>query len=121
MRPAEFPNARVSLSLLLNSSRNNPPPTKSPASAGWAGLFSDYLFPTIVIGFVSVACLLLVYSLNTWLPKIMLPVLGQNGSLALLLVLNGGAMVGTLYGSYLADRHSPKRIVGLGFLLVRWR
>lgn len=89
----------------------------SSERAGWAGLFSDYLFPTIVIGFVSVACLLLVYSLNTWLPKIMLPVLGQNGSLALLLVLNGGAMFGTLYGSYLADRHSPKRIVALGFLV----
>ena len=38
----------------------------SSERAGWAGLFSDYLFPTIVIGFVSVACLLLVYSLNTW-------------------------------------------------------
>lgn len=87
------------------------------ARAGWAGLFTVYLVPAIVIGFVSAFCLLLVYSLNTWLPKIMLPIMGQNGSLALLLVLNAGAMVGTLYGSTLADKHSPQRIVALGFLV----
>ncbi|OPZ05023.1 MAG: 4-hydroxybenzoate transporter PcaK [Alphaproteobacteria bacterium ADurb.BinA305] len=89
----------------------------SDARAGWAGLFTVYLVPAIVIGFVSAFCLLLVYSLNTWLPKIMLPIMGQNGSLALLLVLNAGAMVGTLYGSTLADKHSPQRIVALGFLV----
>ncbi|MEN9879598.1 MAG: hypothetical protein RIQ55_244 [Pseudomonadota bacterium] len=87
------------------------------ARAGWAGLFTVYLIPTIIIGFVSASCLLLVYSLNTWLPKIMLPIMGQKGSLALLLVLNAGAMVGTLYGSKLADKHSPQRIVTLGFLV----
>lgn len=89
----------------------------SDARAGWAGLFTVYLVPAIIIGFVSAACLLLVYSLNTWLPKIMLPIMGQSGSLALLLVLNAGAMVGTLYGSKLADKHSPQRIVTLGFLV----
>lgn len=89
----------------------------SDERAGWAGLFTVYLIPTIVIGFVSAFCLLLVYSLNTWLPKIMLPIMGQSGSLALLLVLNAGAMVGTLYGSTLADKHSPQRIVALGFLV----
>ena len=38
--------------------------------AGWAGLFTVYLVPAIVIGFVSAFCLLLVYSLNTWLPEL---------------------------------------------------
>lgn len=89
----------------------------SDARAGWAGLFTVYLVPALIIGFVSAACLLLVYSLNTWLPKIMLPIMGPKGSLALLLVLNAGAMVGTLYGSTLADKHSPQRIVTLGFLV----
>lgn len=85
--------------------------------AGWAGLFTVYLVPAIIIGFVSAFCLLLVYSLNTWLPKIMLPIMGQKGSLALLLVLNAGAILGTLIGSNLADKYSPKRIVALGFLV----
>ncbi|MDO5500177.1 MAG: aromatic acid/H+ symport family MFS transporter [Propionibacteriaceae bacterium] len=89
----------------------------SDSRSGWAGLFSAYLFPTILIGLISALCLLLVYSLNTWLPKIMLPVLGSSGSLALLLVLNGGAMLGTLFGSRLADKFSPQRIVAVGFVV----
>jgi len=87
------------------------------ARAGWAGLFTVYLIPAIVIGFVSAFCLLLVYSLNTWLPKIMLPIMGPKGSLALLLVLNAGAIMGTLLGSRLADKRGPQPIVALGFLV----
>ncbi len=89
----------------------------SDSRSGWAGLFSVYLIPTILIGLISALCLVLVYSLNTWLPKIMLPVLGDAGSLALLLVLNGGAMLGTLFGSRLADKFSPQRIVAVGFVV----
>lgn len=89
----------------------------SDSRSGWAGLFSAYLIPTILIGLISALCLVLVYSLNTWLPKIMLPVLGSSGSLALLLVLNGGAMLGTLFGSRLADKFSPQRIVAVGFVV----
>jgi len=87
------------------------------ARAGWAGLFTVYLVPAIIIGFVSAFCLLLVYSLNTWLPKIMLPIMGPKGSLALLLVLNAGAILGTLLGSRLADKRGPQPIVALGFLV----
>lgn len=87
------------------------------ARAGWAGLFTVYLVPAIVIGFISAFCLLLVYSLNTWLPKIMLPIMGPKGSLALLLVLNAGAILGTLLGSRLADRRGPQPIVALGFVV----
>ena len=35
-----------------------------------------------------------------------------KGSLAFLLVLNGGAIVGALIGSRVADRLGPKRVVG---------
>lgn len=89
----------------------------SDERAGWAGLFTVYLVPAIIIGFISAFCLLLVYSLNTWLPKIMLPIMGPKGSLALLLVLNAGAILGTLMGSRLADKHGPPRIVALGFVV----
>src|SRR5262245_19576544 len=41
--------------------------------AGFAGLFSAiYLFPTLMLGLMSATGLLLVYSLNTWLPELML-------------------------------------------------
>ncbi|SDB80118.1 MFS transporter, AAHS family, benzoate transport protein [Raineyella antarctica] len=89
----------------------------SDTRTGWAGLFTVYLVPAILIGLISASCLLLVYSLNTWLPKIMLPVLGSSGGLALLLVLNAGAIAGTLYGSRFADRYSPQRVVAVGFLV----
>ncbi|WP_051215702.1 MFS transporter [Granulicoccus phenolivorans] len=102
-----------------------PPPPPAPVAgakasesrAGWAGLFSSYLVPTILIGLISAGCLLLVYSLNTWLPQIMQGVMGPTGALALLLVLNGGALVGTLFGSRFADKYSPQRVVAWGFLI----
>ncbi|MDB5828297.1 MAG: major facilitator superfamily [Variovorax sp.] len=61
--------------------------------AGFAGLFSGhYLLPTIVLGLMSATGLVLVYSLNTWLPELMLRAgFNARGSLSFLLVLNGGA------------------------------
>ncbi|MHA6782979.1 MFS transporter [Pseudonocardia saturnea] len=87
--------------------------------AGFAGLFGrSYLFPTIALGLLSAIGLLLVYALNTWLPELM----GRagfttNGSLAFLLVLNGGAVLGALGASRFADRFGPKRVVAASFLL----
>jgi AAHS family benzoate transporter-like MFS transporter len=40
--------------------------------AGFAGLFGSYLFPTLMLGLMSATGLVLVYSLNTWLPELML-------------------------------------------------
>src|SRR3954447_3522535 len=40
---------------------------------GFAGLFSrDYALPTVLLGLMSATGLVLVYSLNTWLPELML-------------------------------------------------
>ena len=41
-------------------------------AAGYRGLFGDFLVPAILIGLMSATGLLLVYSLNTWLPELML-------------------------------------------------
>ncbi|SAL04730.1 major facilitator transporter [Caballeronia arationis] len=80
----------------------------SPAisgKAGFAGLFGSYLFPTIVLGLMSATGLVLVYLLNTWLPELMLRAgFNARGSLSFLLVLNGGAVIGALVGSRVADR-----------------
>ena len=75
-------------------------------------------YPLIAAG-VAVASfmgLLLVYGLNTWLPQLMASAgYSLNAGLALLLVLNVGAVVGLLIAGVLADRHGTKRIVLLWF------
>jgi AAHS family benzoate transporter-like MFS transporter len=87
--------------------------------AGFAGLASRiYLLPTILLGLLSATGLLLVYTLNTWLPELMGRAgFSTNGSLAFLLVLNGGAVLGALGASRFADRFGPKPVVAASFLL----
>ncbi|WP_277184430.1 aromatic acid/H+ symport family MFS transporter [Caballeronia sp. BR00000012568055] len=86
--------------------------------AGFAGLFGSYLFPTIMLGLMSATGLVLVYSLNTWLPELMLRAgFDAKGSLSFLLVLNGGAVIGALAGSRMADRFGPKPVVAACFLI----
>ena len=83
---------------------------------GFAGLFTDYRFATLVLGLMSATGLVLVYSLNTWLPEIMLRAgFDAKGSLAFLLVLNGGSLFGALAASRAADRFGPKPVVASCF------
>ncbi len=84
---------------------------------GFAGLLSrDYLFPTLVLGLMSATGLMLVYSLNTWLPEVMLRAgFNAKGSLSFLAVLNGGSLFGALAASRLADRFGPKPVVAACF------
>ena len=87
--------------------------------AGFAGLFGrHYLLPTLLLGFMSATGLILVYSLNTWLPELMRQAgFNAKGSLSFLLVLNGGAVIGALVGSRVADRFGPKPVVASCFLI----
>lgn len=91
------------------------PPTDG--KIGFAGLFSaHYLLPTAVLGLMSATGLLLVYSLNTWLPEIMLRAgFNAKGSLSFLAVLNGGSLFGALAASRAADRFGPKPVVAACF------
>lgn len=84
---------------------------------GFAGLFTaHYLFPTLVLGLMSATGLVLVYSLNTWLPELMLRAgFNAKGSLSFLLVLNGGSLFGALLASRFADRFGPKPVVAATF------
>lgn len=62
-------------------------------------------------------CLLMVYALSSWLPKIMSSAgYGLNSSLAFLLVLNGGAIVGAIAGGWLGDRVGITRVLLLFFV-----
>jgi MFS family permease len=78
-----------------------------------------YLRISIGLWVASFMGLLLVYGLNTWLPKIM----GEAGysiraGTTLLLVLNVGAVVGLLVAGVLADARGNKSIVLLWFGLA---
>ncbi|QGU06876.1 4-hydroxybenzoate transporter PcaK [Corynebacterium occultum] len=93
---------------------------KALQRTGFAALFSRaYLPGTVLIGAMSFIGLLSTYGLNTWLPQIM----QSNGtssenSLYSLLALNGGAVLGGLFASWLADRIGAKKIITSTFLIA---
>ena len=93
-------------------------PDPIDGKASWAGLFTSYPLATFLLGLMSATGLMLVYSLNTWLPELMLRAgFNAQGSLSFLLVLNGGAVVGALMGSKVADRFGAKLVVAACFAL----
>ncbi|ABK03279.1 major facilitator superfamily MFS_1 [Arthrobacter sp. FB24] len=64
-------------------------------------------------------CMLMVYGLNTWLPKIMIAGGYDLGSsLQFLIVLNIGATVGALAGGWLGDRFGNKLVLVIFFALA---
>lgn len=86
---------------------------------GFAALVRrGFVLSTLVVGAISALGQFLNYYLNTWLP-VMMEQAGFNakGSLAFLLVLSGGAILGAVAGSRCADRFGPKPIVAAGFAI----
>jgi benzoate transport len=74
---------------------------------------------TIAFWITSFMGLLLVYGLNTWLPQIMREAGYQLGAaLALLLVLNVGAVAGLLFAGRVSDRIGNRRSTILWFALA---
>ncbi|MBR9858009.1 MAG: MFS transporter [Gammaproteobacteria bacterium] len=64
-------------------------------------------------------CLLMVYALGSWLPKLMSAAGYELGSsLMFLMVLNIGAIVGAVGGGWLADRFSLRAVLVSFFLLA---
>ncbi|WP_286166929.1 aromatic acid/H+ symport family MFS transporter [Arthrobacter sp. AQ5-05] len=97
-------------------------PVSAPGETkiGFRALASrKYALPTLLLGLMSFAGLLLTYGLNTWLPQIMSQFgYGKSYSLAFLLVLNAGAVFGGLIASVGADRIGAKRVVSTTFFLA---
>ncbi|MGY1824078.1 MFS transporter [Geodermatophilus sp. SYSU D00079] len=81
------------------------------ATATVRSLFTGgHLRTTLAVGVTSFMGLLLVYGLNNWLPTIMREAGYELGdSLAFLLVLNVGAVVGLLVAGAVADRVGARR------------
>jgi MFS transporter, AAHS family, benzoate transport protein len=74
---------------------------------------------TLAFWITSIMGLLLVYGLNTWLPQIMREAGYELGAaLALLLVLNVGAIVGLLFAGRIADRFGNRRATIAWFVLA---
>ncbi|MBB6447807.1 MFS transporter [Bacillus benzoevorans] len=64
-------------------------------------------------------CLLMIYGLNTWLPKLMESAgYALGSSLMFLLVLNLGAIFGAIFGGWAADRWSGKKVLITFFILA---
>ncbi|NMM85463.1 MFS transporter [Rhodococcus sp. SRB_17] len=114
---AEAVSLKTGIPLLVNVTR---PSGAAAEKVGFRALASkQYVWGTALLGLMSFAGLLLTYGLNTWLPKIMENA-GYNakGSLSFLLVLNGGAIIGGLLASRIADVTGPQRVVATTFGLA---
>ena len=86
---------------------------KSDSKVPLAGLFKDKRgFSTVMFWIAFFSCLLMVYGLNTWLPKLMMDAgYGLNSSLGFLIALQGGAIVGTLIIARLCDKYGTKKML----------
>lgn len=77
------------------------------------GLFKEKRgLATVMFWVAFFSCLLMVYGLNTWLPKLMLGAgYGINSSLGFLVTLQGGAIVGTIIIARLCDKYGSKKML----------
>jgi AAHS family benzoate transporter-like MFS transporter len=67
---------------------------------------------TVMFWIAFFTCLLMVYGLNSWLPKLMNKAGYELGSsLTFLLVLNFGAMIGAVGGGWLGDKFNLKTVL----------
>ena len=106
----------------LPESQHLQKPKGATSSAGGGGIVPRALFArqrltaTLLFPAASFCGLLLVYGLNTWLPKIMQKAgYPLTSSLAFLVMLNVGAVIGAVSGSTLADRLGAKLVTAAGF------
>ena len=105
----------------LPESRQFDPAHKTPAARALPrALFTGpKLTASILFPLASFCGLLLVYGLNTWLPKIMQKAgYPLTSSLAFLVMLNVGAVIGALSGSTVADRLGAKVVTAAGFVVA---
>lgn len=89
-----------------------------PRKAGLSVLFTRrHLVPAVLFAITSFFGLLLVYGLNTWLPQIMKTAgYPLTSSLLFLVVMNVGAVVGSLLVAPIGDRVGMRPVTGAAFL-----
>lgn len=80
---------------------------------------SDRLLSSLMFWVAFFGCLLMVYALGSWLPKLMVKAgYDLKNSLAFLLVLNLGAIFGAVGGGWLADRFHLRRVLTIMFVIA---
>jgi MFS transporter, AAHS family, benzoate transport protein len=96
--------------------RLEPPVVDAPAASVGALLRPPFLRNSLAFWVTSFMGLLLVYALNTWLPKLMVAAgYGMAGGLWQLLLLNVGAICGLLVAGRVGDRMGLKPAAVLWF------
>ncbi|WP_150303542.1 MFS transporter [Pseudomonas saliphila] len=95
------------------------PPT-SNSKAPVLELFRDgRAMSTMMFWVAFFCCLLMVYALGSWLPKLMSSAgYALSSSLMFLMVLNVGAIIGAVGGGWLADRLSLRSVLVAFFMLA---
>lgn len=74
---------------------------------------------TLMIWVAFFCCLLMVYALSSWLPKLMANAgYSLGSSLSFLLALNFGGMFGAIAGGWLGDRYNLPKVVVAFFLVA---
>lgn len=80
---------------------------------------NNRLLTTLMFWIAFFMCLLMVYALGSWLPKLMNKAGYPLGSsLMFLMVLNIGAIFGAIGGGWLADQFHPRRILTIFFIIA---
>lgn len=94
-------------------------PLKAPG-APVMQLFRDgRALSTLMLWLSFFCCLLMVYALNSWLPKLMASAgYGLGSSLSFLLVLNFGAIFGAVGGGLMGDRFKLQRVLVVFFVVA---
>lgn len=75
---------------------------------GWSGLFNNYLLSTLAVSLVSGGSFAVLFAWNTWLPRLLQPLVGPTTSLVLVAFMNVAAVLGVVLGGLLGTWVAPK-------------
>lgn len=90
------------------------------SSSSLVSIFSKkYLVSTTLFSLIYIMAFLLIYGMNTWLPKIMQQAgYPMKSSLMFLLVFNFAAIIGGIIAGAAADRVQPKKVISFTYFLA---
>jgi AAHS family benzoate transporter-like MFS transporter len=108
---------RIDPSVSVSSNTRLVQPGVKPDGAPLLDLFANgRTLGTLMIWLSFFCCLLMVYALGSWLPKLMATAgYSLGSSLSFLLMLNFGGVVGAIAGGWLGDRYNLPKVVAAYF------
>lgn len=105
--------SKISPQLMFNSDDEIEEVKVTQTKVPVVGLFKENRALSTIMFWIAFFCaLLMVYGLNTWLPKLMIDAgYGLNSSLTFLIALQGGAVIGILTLSQLCEKYGSKKVL----------